>query len=78
MISEFFCLSCSRTVYSRPDDTCPVCSSPLLSIPGVGNEETVGEIEADEIVVLGESSEHADPGDDAPPVEPTAVDQPHD
>ena len=73
MVSEFFCLSCSRTVYSHPDETCPVCSSPLLEIQGVMSEPAVDEIE----LVL-EDIEMPDPEGNGPPTEPAVADVPHD
>ena len=73
MVSEFFCLSCSRTVYSHPDETCPVCSSPLLEIRGVMREPEVNEI----ALVLNDI-ETPDPEGDGSPAEPAVADGPHD
>jgi hypothetical protein len=30
LIARFFCTTCSRIVYSVPEDSCPVCSSELV------------------------------------------------
>jgi GAF domain-containing protein len=55
MLRENFCSSCMRTVYrgSNEDDSCPVCSSPLLAV-GVKGEPSV---QVDEVVVIPEAEE---------------------
>jgi hypothetical protein len=63
VVSEFFCLSCSRTVYSHPDETCPVCSSPLLEIRPARSEP-----ESDQVVIVRDAVEAAELKDqDLPP-----------
>jgi hypothetical protein len=74
VISEFFCLSCSRTVYSHPDQTCPVCSSPLLEIQAPMSDPELDEI----VVVLDEDAPNPDPDDHEPPAEPAVLDRPLD
>ena len=72
MVLEFFCLTCSRTVYSHPDETCPVCSSPLLEIGGA-----MGDPGLEEIVPVAEGSPASDP-DREPPPEPAVMEHPLD
>jgi hypothetical protein len=69
MVSEFFCLSCSRTVYSHPDETCPVCSSPLLEIRAARSEQ------ADQtLIALDDEADAPEPKDQEPPPEPRVLD----
>jgi hypothetical protein len=72
--SEFFCLSCSRTVYSRPDETCPVCSSPLLEVAGTTSDaEADGIVEVEKVVVLDDGAEAVVRTDETHPSEAAAV-----
>jgi hypothetical protein len=72
VVLEFFCLTCARTVYSYPGETCPVCSSPLLEVEGVMSDP-----ELDEIVTAVEDARPSDP-DREPPPESVVVEQPLD